>query len=558
MRSRSRSPHRWSRSGSPRRRSISRSRSRSLRRRSPRRSRTHSPQRRPVRRSRSRSRNRRSHSPRYRKSSSPRRRPLGRRLPSPRGWVSGRRSPPSRGDPPRRRLSSPRGKPQGRRSPRRSPKRISSGQRQGFSQHDDRRQQSPHSSTDIKRNRSSSHTELSPIQSRNSLHHERKERSVSPQHVPSTSIRHKSDFISGITVLTPMRRLLLSDRFQNDDQKEQGDIIIEDNIVIAIQRGPNVRNYSPVDINRDFDPNNVVIMRYKDEGKNPIFDREEIKVFGFDSILDENVYEERRIISVVPSATQTSSKRRHNQPEVIRKVQQQTRVKLDFKPDPRYEPLMKFKGEKEEEKEKVRIKRVQKNPNDLRHSLSKRRHDDDEDDVNLDARRKIEAKRKGPETGRKEADRVFDRLGIQSRERRRERSRERRPERSTSGRNKDVRSSRDTQDKGDNKNLPDFKNRPDKFQYEEWKEKPEMIPRNPSYFEHDNREGERGFRGRGRGFRGRPPPRGRGRGGFRGGGRGFGGSGRSYNKERESAWKHDLFDKLKDEEDEKPSSTTKN
>ena len=61
--------------------------------------------------------------------------------------------------------------------------------------------------------------------------------------------------------------------------------------------------------------------------------------------------------------------------------------RLDFKPDPRYEPLMKFKGEKEEEKEKVRIKRVQKNPNDLRHSLSKRRHDDDdEDDVNLDAR----------------------------------------------------------------------------------------------------------------------------------------------------------------------------
>lgn len=127
--------------------------------------------------------------------------------------------------------------------------------------------------------------------------------------MPSPSIRHKSDFISGITVLTPIRRLLLSDRFQSDEQKEQGDIVIEDSIVIAIQRGPNVRNTSPVEINRDFDPNNVVIMRYKDEGKNPIFDREEIKVFGFDSILDENVYEERRIISVVPSATQTSSKR---------------------------------------------------------------------------------------------------------------------------------------------------------------------------------------------------------------------------------------------------------
>ena len=31
-----------------------------------------------------------------------------------------------------------------------------------------------------------------------------------------------------------------------------------------------------------------------------------------------------------------------------------------------------------------------------------------------------------------------------------------------------------------------------------------------------------------------------------------------YISEKESAWKHDLFDKLNEEEEEKPSSTTKN
>ena len=125
----------------------------------------------------------------------------------------------------------------------------------------------------------------------------------------SSGIRHNSGFISGITVVTPIRRLLLSDRFETEEQGQQGDIVIEDNIVIAIQRGPHVRNTSPVEINREFDSNHVVIMRRPDEGEKAIFDREEIKVFGFDSILDENVYEERRIISVVPSASQSSSRR---------------------------------------------------------------------------------------------------------------------------------------------------------------------------------------------------------------------------------------------------------
>lgn len=542
-RSRSRSPRRRppprrSRSRSPRRRPPprhSRSRSRSPRRLSPRRSRTHSPARRPIRRSRSRNR---SFSPRRRGSPLPRIRPPVRRSPSPRRRPLGPRS------------LSPRSRP----LRRRSPKRTSSGQ--GYSQLEkDRRRQSPHSSTDFRGRRSESPAVLSP---RNASHHDPRERSVSPppKKAAPAKIRHKTDFISGIIVATPIRRQLLSDRFKTDEQKQQGGIAIEDNIVIAIQRGPHAINASPVEINREFDSNNVVVHRRKEEGKKSIFDREEIKIFGFDNILDENVYEEKRIISVVPSVSQSSSKRRHS-PEVIRKFKHGPEIKLNFRPDPKYESLVK-------EEDHDRIKRVEKNPNDLRHSLSKRKQDEG---LSFDARKKIEAKRKSTDGSRKDSNRVFDRIGGRQRERRKDGSREKRPERPnvTSGRDRD--SKRPEGEKQDREQrLPDFKNRPDKFRYEEWKENPEMIPRNPSYFEHDNREGQRGFRGRGRSFRGRPPPRGRGR-GFRGSSRGFSSSRdnrdsrdtRDSYKERESTWKHDLFDKMKDEDEkEKPSSTTEN
>ncbi|XP_063407935.1 serine/arginine repetitive matrix protein 1-like isoform X3 [Mytilus trossulus] len=543
-RSRSRSPYRRppprrSKSRSPRRRPpprCSRSRSRTPPRRlSPRRSRTHSPARRPLRRSRSRNR---SISPRRRGSPLPRVRPPVRRSPSPRRRPLGPRS------------LSPRSRPV-----RRSPKRTGTGQVNSHLEKD-RRRQSPHSSTDLRGRRSQSPV-LSP---RNSSHHAPRERSISPspKKAAPPKIRHKTDFISAIIVATPIRRQLLSDRFITDDQKHQGDIVVEDNIVIAIQRGPHAMHASPMEISREFDSNNVIVHRRKDEGKKSIFDREEIKIFGFDNILDENVYEEKRIISVVPSASHSSSKRRHS-PEVIRKFKHGPEIKLNFRPDPKYESLVK-------EEDHDRIKRVEKNPNDLRHSLSKRKQDED---PSFDARKKIDAKRKSTDGSRKDSNRVFDRIGGRQRERKKDGSRERKPERSTSGRDRDSKRP-DGEKPNQEQRLPDFKNRPDKFRYEEWKENPELIPRNPSYFEHDNREGQRGFRGRGRGFRGRTPFRGRGR-GFRGSSRGFSNSSRdnrdnrdsrdtrdSY-KERESTWKHDLFDKIKDEDEkEKPSSTTEN
>lgn len=44
-------------------------------------------------------------------------------------------------------------------------------------------------------------------------------------------------------------------------------------------------------------------------------------------------------------------------------------ARLNFQPDPKYESLVK-------EEDHDRIKRVEKNPNDLRHSLSKRKQDE--------------------------------------------------------------------------------------------------------------------------------------------------------------------------------------
>ncbi|KAK2151709.1 hypothetical protein NP493_2580g00001 [Ridgeia piscesae] len=92
--------------------------------------------------------------------------------------------------------------------------------------------------------------------------------------------------------------------------------------------------------------------------------------------------------------------------------------------------------------------------------------------------------------------------------------------------------------------LPDFSKRENKYDYQAWEDHPEMIPRGSSYFEHDNRD-DFNYRGR-RGF---------GRGPFRGGGRGRGAGRRDFISS-EPAWKHDKYEEIEDEDDNKPTSTT--
>ncbi|XP_060082159.1 serine/arginine repetitive matrix protein 1-like isoform X2 [Ylistrum balloti] len=312
---------------------------------------------------------------------------------------------------------------------------------------------------------------------------------------PSTMLFPSANFnsINGPLTIPPSHsngiKMSLNNRFGFFEENLELPLIIEDNITIGIhRRGPNMISDPRRQIIRNFRPGDSLDIHRKDEGRLPIFDREEIKVFRHDDILDDEVYEEKRTISVAHS----KPKNRRDSYESDRRIIQgksshyaEPQIKFDPRPDPRYESLLtntRFR-------DAAKMTRVQRNPNDLRHSLQKRRHDDDddEDDQQFDARKKIEAKRKHSHRD----DRVH------SRERYHDKSGDRQQDRSrsTDRRNKMV---------TETEVLPDFSNRPgrldaDRYKSEEWKDKPEMIPKNPMYYEHDNREDEdKGYVGRGR------------------------------------------------------------
>ncbi|KAK3596548.1 hypothetical protein CHS0354_027001 [Potamilus streckersoni] len=407
-------------------------------------------------------------------------------------------------------------------------------------------------------------------------------------------------------------RISLDLRFRTAEQEKRGLFEIEENITVGIHRGPQhlALETSPLEVIRDFDPENFIMLRRADEGKKPIFDRDEIKIFQHDDNLEEEAYTEKRTITVtptekhrrgeyqitVPSSEDNGRDRedrrkvlschdhstrndrlrhfpdRYEEPRFERKVMSPDRepqVRLDPRPDPRYEPLFRER-QKEEQKEQKRLEKLKQNPHDLRHNLMRRKV---ETSAMIDARKRIEARR------RTEKELVLSEDRGQSSDRKRwdrSRDKEHQLERKKSIDNKEGKSRHH-----EDTNLPDFKKRSDKYCYEEWKDKPEMIPKGPSYYEHDNRD-DYFSRGRGLGFR-RPF-----RGGFRGRIRGQGfyprgssfrsrgfSSSSSYSRERErplkptqgtreassEEWKHDLFDQTEKAEPEKdkdkePSSTT--
>ncbi|KAL5013646.1 hypothetical protein ScPMuIL_007916 [Solemya velum] len=428
----------------------------------------------------------------------------------------------------------------------------------------------------------------------------------------------------------------------------------------SVSPGPINRTFDPFS-------SPVHIARRREEGKKAIFDREEIKQFQHDAKLDEfSGYEERRVIAVIPaenqhrmddrslfhvqdnfsgegrqdhrkydsehSGTRRHSKERRDSQQTQRWQEQQVRVVA--KPDPRYEPLYKEEKEREElieTRDRERMQRVQHNPNDLRHNLLKQRpserHRSNSPDMEYvrpverhrpnspDARYSrhrasspdIKRHRQNSPDTRRKFDRRHDedRRSVQQRGRPAESrlAMGRRPDSSVS-RSIDEHKRERRRNSSDQTELPDFSRRQDKYNYEDWKENPELIPKNPSYFEHDNRDdsldGVGPSRFRRGGFRGRPDFRGRfiGRGGFRGRmsstrfrgrGRGFGFSrDRDFRDTRDSRnmrdsrdsrdsregrdsrdtrgprirernkdeWKHDMFEEIEKEDDNKPTSTT--
>uniref|UniRef100_T1JFE2 Btz domain-containing protein n=1 Tax=Strigamia maritima TaxID=126957 RepID=T1JFE2_STRMM len=122
------------------------------------------------------------------------------------------------------------------------------------------------------------------------------------------------------------------------------------------------------------------------------------------------------------------------------------------------------------------------NPHDLRHSLISRGRPVDL----LDARQKILERQEREPVHQEAYERNKDRGG----------SLERAPRSST------VTWDRERIREKILEGLPNFAARRDRYQYKEWIDKPDVVPKGPSYFEHDTRgEGNLEFR-RGQGYRG--------------------------------------------------------
>ncbi|KAK7091773.1 serine/arginine-rich splicing factor 4-like isoform X2 [Littorina saxatilis] len=331
------------------------------------------------------------------------------------------------------------------------------------------------------------------------------------------------------------------------------DFELDEDISIAIQRNPYAEPSEDSTVTVVFNEE-LFTMIYPERRKHkPIFDREEIKVFGHDKNLSDDPDFERRVIrlkpgkSSQPAEPQSSGYQYRSSFKITRTVkrgrstsrsnsparqtsQSDTKFRVRVTNDPRFESRF---AELQGKDEAGPPRRSNLDPTDLRHELSSNRK------TSVDARIRID------------------------------RDRDRREDRPRSS---DARDSRPDRSK-DREELPDFSRRKDKNMETPWLYDPESIPKDPKYFMHDDREHERRERGRGgRFFRGRfnmrrpfRPYRSRGyvRGGYRGRGNYFlGGNTRSfspprrfrkdYEKSPEREWKHDKFSELDQDGEKKP------
>lgn len=386
----------------------------------------------------------------------------------------------------------------------------------------------------------------------------RDSRHVSPRASSSSSKKHASE----------KKHLIARNRLHDiftlitHDESFQ----LEEDISIAIQRNPYAEPSEESTVRKVFDAEMFAMIRNLNEGLKPIFDREEINKFGHDSNLADDPDFERRVIRLKPGKSSqdssepgpsTSVQRFKSAHSITRMIQRDRRsksrsrsrsrsgtsshrrepeVRLKMRPDPRYEA--KYKDL--ERKDGSGSRKL--HPDDLRHELR-----GSGTKATGDLRNRLDKRDETPWLSRK-----------------------------------------DESVRKDNNDAPDYSRRKDKYKYAEWMDKPEMIPKNPLYFEtvyadlqHDNRD-ERDLRdrGRGRGFRGRfmsrrPYRPWRGRGSFRG--RPYISSSSSYNDRRsppshsrsryeekrvEGEWKHDKFAELEGnskshkEDDQHPHSTS--
>ncbi|KAK3756652.1 hypothetical protein RRG08_051516 [Elysia crispata] len=156
-------------------------------------------------------------------------------------------------------------------------------------------------------------------------------------------------------------RITLNKRFTSEDQDP---FRLEENVTIAILRNPNAEPSEEVTVKRVFDSSVFKMIHKKSEGRKPIFDREEIKVWRHDDNLADDPDFERRLVRVKSSqgGKPASDSLSRMSPDVIRKAfglqvgarsksrspHREPQIRLDPKPDPRYESKYRQQVEKEE------------------------------------------------------------------------------------------------------------------------------------------------------------------------------------------------------------------
>ncbi|KAI8782547.1 serine/arginine repetitive matrix protein 1 [Biomphalaria glabrata] len=165
-------------------------------------------------------------------------------------------------------------------------------------------------------------------------------------------------------------RITLHKRFTLEDQEP---FELEENVTIAILRNPNAEPSEDVTVKKVFDASLFKMVHKKNEGKKPIFDREEIKVWRHDENLTDDPDFERRLVRVKSTssgAKAASDSLSRMSPDVIRKAfglhigvssgsksphrNREPQIRLDPKPDPRYESKFKEQLEREEMRNRKR------------------------------------------------------------------------------------------------------------------------------------------------------------------------------------------------------------
>ncbi|CAG5122636.1 unnamed protein product, partial [Candidula unifasciata] len=271
---------------------------------------------------------------------------------------------------------------------------------------------SPKLEPSIKKRRLSS-ASLSPLRK----HSRSRSRGRSPI---SSSSHAKKDLSSArdVSSLIPQRkvssssskrkspRVTLHKRFTLDDQET---FEIEENVTIAILRKPDAQPSEDVTVKKVFEASQFKMIHKKTEGRKPIFDREEIKVWRHDeNLTDDPDYEYRlvRVKSTTGTSKSASNELSRLSPDVVRKTirlqesgksnvlasHAEPPIRLDPRPDPRYES--RFHQPKEKDDEFRSVKR--------RDGEKKKEFDDRRGSVDIRGRKEYVSDRKWEDEKREE------------------------------------------------------------------------------------------------------------------------------------------------------------